>query len=256
MAQSMSDYVITEAGFGADLGAEKFIHVKGKHPDAIVIVATVRALKYNGGADVASLTEQNHKALDAGIPNLERHIQNMKQFGVPVIVAINSFADDTFSEILTIKKACAKYDVKAIEVESFSHGQYGAIDLARHIIMECNKSNTFNDYYPLGVVKKINHIASNIYRATTVNLSSNAAKSLALLYENFDNDWLNSLPVCIAKNPYSFTGDQNILGAPTGFSIEIRDLKLRAGAGFLVAYAGDVLTMPGLPKIPLVEKYQ
>jgi formate--tetrahydrofolate ligase len=257
MARSLADYVVTEAGFGADLGAEKFIHIKKQKPNAIVIVATVRALKYNGGVAVADLDTPDVDALKRGLPNLEKHIENMKSFGVPVCVAINSFKSDTFAEYQAIKQLCKDKGVKASVTNSFEQGQFGATELAWWLITELRHSQTFIDDYPsVGQLRRIEHIVEKFYGGDGVDMSDETYTKIQNMFKQFDPDWLDSLPICMAKNPYSFTDDPTQLGRPSGFTIKVSDVKLCAGAGFIVAYTGDVMTMPGLPKVPSAEKFQ
>jgi formate--tetrahydrofolate ligase len=257
MARSMADYVVTEAGFGADLGAEKFIHIKKQKPDAIVIVATVRALKYNGGVAVADLNTPDVDAVKRGLPNLEKHIENMLSFGVPVCVAINSFASDTFNEYQAIKQLCKDKGVKASVANSFEQGQFGATELAWHLTYVLRQPATFKDDYPVcGQLRRMEHIVEKFYGGDGVDMSNETYAKIQDMFKQFDPEWLDSLPICMAKNPYSFTDDPAKLGRPTGFDIKVTDVKLCAGAGFIVAYIGDVMTMPGLPKVPSAEKYK
>lgn len=257
MAQSLADYVVTEAGFGADLGAEKFVHISKQKPDAIVIVATVRALKYNAGINLNDLNTPDVDALRRGMCNLEKHIDNMKSFGVPVFVAINEFETDTFTEYQEIRHFCASKGVKAAVMQSYKQGQFGGSELAWAIVWELKKKHTFVDDYPtVGQTRRIEHIARKFYGAGGVSIADSAYEKLEKLHEQFDSAWIDSLPICMAKNPYSFTDDPTKLGRPTGFNIHVSDVKLCAGAGFIVVYTGSVMTMPGLPKVPSAEKYQ
>lgn len=253
LALKLSDYVITEAGFGADLGAEKFLDIKCRSgnlsPDVIVIVATVRALKYNGGTDKNNLKEENIAALQKGLCNLGRHIENMKKFGVNVVVAINSFESDTNKEKECIISYCNKYDVPAEFSTAFADGGNGGLKLAKLICdIADNKKSDFSPLYDvnLSVKEKIEKIATEIYRASKVNYTPKANKKIA----SFEKLGLDKIPVCIAKTQYSFSDDPKLLGAPDNFEITVRDVNISNGAGFIVALTGDIMTMPGLPKEP------
>ncbi|MGK4238574.1 formate--tetrahydrofolate ligase [Limosilactobacillus reuteri] len=252
-ALNLSDYTVTEAGFGADLGGEKFLdikqHVLGKHPDAIVIVATVRALEYNGGAKLADLNDENLDALKKGMANLNRHIKNMQLYGLPIVVAINHFVSDTDKEIQMIKDDCAKQNVEAILTDAWAKGGKGTHDLANKVVELADSPSEFTHIYDVQVddlQTKLEKIAKQIYGAKEVSFSRKAQNQL----KRFAKYGWNDLPVCIAKTQYSFTDDQKQLGAPTDFTFHIRELVPKIGAGFVVALAGNMMTMPGLPKEP------
>lgn len=252
-ALNLSDYTVTEAGFGADLGGEKFLDIKqrvlGKHPDAIVIVATVRALEYNGGAKLADLNDENLDALKKGMANLNRHIKNMQLYGLPIVVAINHFVSDTDKEIQMIKDDCAKQNVEAILTDAWAKGGKGTHDLANKVVELADSPSEFTHIYDVQVddlQTKLEKIAKQIYGAKEVSFSRKAQNQL----KRFAKYGWNDLPVCIAKTQYSFTDDQKQLGAPTDFTFHIRELVPKIGAGFAVALAGNMMTMPGLPKEP------
>ena len=252
-ALNLSDYTVTEAGFGADLGGEKFLDIKqrvlGKHPDAIVIVATVRALEYNGGAKLADLNEENLDALKKGMANLNRHIKNMQLYGLPIVVAINHFVSDTDKEIQMIKDDCAKQNVEAILTDAWAKGGKGTHDLANKVVELADSPSEFTHIYDVQVddlQTKLEKIAKQIYGAKEVSFSRKAKNKL----KRFAKFGWNDLPVCIAKTQYSFTYDKKQLGAPTDFTFHIRELVPKIGAGFVVALAGNMMTMPGLPKEP------
>ncbi len=259
LALKLADYCITEAGFGSDLGAEKFMDIKcrmaGLAPSCIVVVATVRALKYNGGVAKADLNAENVEALKKGSVNLKAHVENMHKFGVPVVVAINRFPTDTEAELQVIDDICREMNVSYALSEVFSKGGEGGKELAQTIcdvIDKCEGCYQFSPIYPdnAPVEEKIETIAKNIYGADGVIFTKQAQKSLKDI-KALGGD---GMPVCIAKTQYSLSDDPSLLGRPTGFQITIRDLKLSSGAGFVVAYAGDIMTMPGLPKVPAAEK--
>ncbi len=255
-ALKLADYVITEAGFGADLGAEKFFDIKCRKanlkPNAVVLVATVRALKYNGGIDKKELSVENLKALEKGIANLAQHIENLRKYNIPVIVSLNKFSSDTNNEIEFIKKYCDKLKVDFAVCEGWEKGGNGAVELAKKVLAEVDsKDSKFCTLYEekLPIKDKINIIAKEIYRADSVEFSSKAEKEIAKIEElGFDK-----MPICIAKTQYSFTDNKDLLGAPKGFKITISDVRLSNGAGFIVCLAGDIMTMPGLPKVPAAE---
>ncbi|WP_367297327.1 formate--tetrahydrofolate ligase [Loigolactobacillus coryniformis] len=251
-ALKLADYTITEAGFGADLGAEKFLDIKvpqlGKHPDAIVLVATIRALKYNGGVALADLQTENVAALTAGFVNLKRHIKNMQQYGLPVTVAINHFVSDTAAEVTALQELCAELGVKAIDTEVWANGGAGGIDLANAVLASLAQPATFNPLYDnqASVTEKVTTIVQKIYGGDAVEFSTKAQRQMQTF---ITNGW-DKLPICMAKTQYSFSDEPKQLGAPTGFKIHIREFVPDLGAGFLVALTGNVLTMPGLPKKP------
>ncbi len=251
-ALKLGDYCITEAGFGSDLGAEKFLDIKcrfaGLKPDCVVLVATVRALKYNGGIKKENLAEENVDALRKGIVNLEKHIENMLSYGVPLVVAINRFHTDSEEELSVIEECCKKHGCDFALSEVFAKGGEGGIDLAQKVIAACEKENNFKFLYdekqPLK--EKIETIAKNIYGADGVVFTANAEKNLAEIARlGFEE-----IPVCIAKTPLSLTDDPTKLGRPENFMITVKEVKLSAGAGFAVVLTGDIMTMPGLPKKP------
>lgn len=256
-AMKLADYTITEAGFGADLGAEKFFDIKcryaGLKPDAAVIVATVRALKMHGGVPKTELTTPNVEAVKKGLVNLEKHIENVKKFGVPCVVAINIFAQDTAEELEAVREHCAKHGVNVALSDVFAKGGEGGIDLAKEVIAlaESGKSS-FAPIYPLeySLKDKIATIAKEIYGADGVNYTKEASKAL----KEFEDLGYGNLPVCMAKTQYSFSDDPALLGRPSGFNITIKNCRISAGAGFIVVLTGDVMTMPGLPKVPAAEK--
>ncbi|EGC04790.1 formate--tetrahydrofolate ligase [Ruminococcus albus 8] len=253
LALKLADYTITEAGFGSDLGAEKFFDIKcrfaGLKPSCVVLVATIRALKYNGGVPRAELTEENVPALEKGIVNLKTHIENMRKFGVPVVVAINRFGTDTDAEIEVIKKTCAEMGVEVSLAEIFAKGGAGGTDLAQKVVSTIdNYKSDFKPIYDekLPIKEKLNIIAKEIYRADGVIFTAQAEKALKEINELGYGD----IPVCVAKTQYSLSDDPTKLGKPENFEITVRDLRVSAGAGFVVAYTGDIMTMPGLPKVP------
>lgn len=259
LALKLADYCITEAGFGSDLGAEKFMDIKCRmanlSPDCIVVVATVRALKYNGGVAKPDLATENVEALQQGIVNLKAHVENMHKFGVPVVVAINKFHTDTDAEIAVVDSCCKELGVPYALSEVFGKGGDGGIDLANTVCDLIDKTEGTFKFSPiydseLTVEEKLEAIATKIYGADKVTLTTGALKSLKDI-KALGGD---SMPVCIAKTQYSLSDNPALLGRPTGFEITIRDLKISSGAGFVVAYAGDVMTMPGLPKVPAAEK--
>ena len=255
-AMKLGDYAITEAGFGADLGAEKFLDIKcrtaGLVPDAVVIVATVRALKYNGGVAVSELSRENLPALTKGLPNLLRHIENIRHvYHLPCVVAINEFPSDTEAEYRFIEEACYKEGCLCARSAVFAKGGEGGEDLARKVMQLCKEQNNFSFSYDSseGIREKISAIARKIYHADGVTFTASCEKQIDQLTEL----GFARLPVCIAKTQYSFTDDPKKLGAPEHFEITVRNLSVSAGAGFLVALTGDIVTMPGLPKVPAAE---
>ncbi len=256
-ALRMADYVVTEAGFGADLGAEKFFDIKcrqaGLKPAAAVVVATVRALKMNGGVSKAMLAIEDLGALEQGLANLARHVENVRKFGVDALVAINRFDSDSPGELALIERWAADNGVEAVVNESWARGATGAEDLARAVVrlVEASK-DSFAPLYPddMPLMDKIRTVAREIYRAKDVSVEP---RTLARLAE-WEKAGYGALPVCIAKTAYSFTADASVLGAPTDFTMPLRDVRLRAGAGFVVAMMGDIATMPGLPRVPAAER--
>lgn len=256
LALKLADYCITEAGFGSDLGAEKFLDIKcrlaGLHPSAIVLVATARALKYNGGVPKADVAAENLEALKVGIVNLGVHIENMRKYGVPVVVAINRFFNDSQAELDYIEQYCREHGADFALSEVFAKGGEGGMELAKKVCEAAEKPSDFSPIYPLDLTieQKIEAIAKEIYRADGVTYTNAAKKALKEIKE-LGGD---KLPVCIAKTQYSLSDNAALLGKPTGFQITVRDLRLSNGAGFVVAYAGDIMTMPGLPKVPAAEK--
>lgn len=256
LALKLGDYCITEAGFGSDLGAEKFLDIKcryaGIKPNAVVLVATCRALKYNGGVPKANVGEANLEALEKGIVNLGVHIDNMRKYGVPVVVAINKFITDSEEELEFIRQYCYNKGADFATAEMFAKGGEGGKDLAEKVVKACDKESDFNTLYDLDLTikEKVKKIANEIYRADDVIFTAQAEKALAKIVELGGN----SLPVCIAKTQYSLSDNPALLGAPTGHTITVRDLKLSNGAGFVVVYTGDIMTMPGLPKVPAAER--
>ncbi|HIR47344.1 MAG TPA: formate--tetrahydrofolate ligase [Candidatus Caccousia avicola] len=259
LALKLADYCVTEAGFGSDLGAEKFMDIKcrlaGLSPDCIVVVATVRALKYNGGVPKAELSTENVPALQKGIVNLKAHVENMRKFGVPVVVAINRFHTDTKDELQVVDDCCRELGVPYALSEVFGKGGEGGEDLARTVVKEIESTEESRHFAPLyaddrTIEEKIEIIAKEIYGADGVTFGPAAKKALPDI-RALGGD---KLPVCIAKTQYSLSDNAALLGRPSGFTITIRDLRLSNGAGFVVAYAGDIMTMPGLPKVPAAER--
>ena len=255
-ALKLADVVVTEAGFGADLGAEKFLDIKcrkaGLRPDAVVLVATVRALKYNGGVPKDQLSTENLEALEKGIVNLEKHIENLQKFGVPVVVTLNSFISDTEAEYAYIKKFCEDRGCEFALSEVWAKGGEGGIALAEKVMETLeNKPTQYHVLYPdeMGLKDKINTIAREIYGADGASFAPAAAKALKLI----EDMGFGNLPVCMAKTQYSLSDDQTKLGRPTGFTINVRDAYVSAGAGFVVALTGSIMTMPGLPKKPAAD---
>ena len=253
----LADYCITEAGFGADLGAEKFLDIKcrfaGFKPDCIVLVATIRALKYNGGVPKAELGTENVAALKKGIVNLQTHIENMQKYGVPAVVAINRFGTDTEAEIAVIEELCAKMGVEVSLTEVFAKGGAGGTDLAQKVCKTiAEKPSNYRPLYDtdLTIPEKLESIAKEIYRADGITFTAAAKKSLAEIAA-LGKD---KLPVCVAKTQYSLSDNPALLGKPEGFTLTVRDVRLSAGAGFVVALTGDIMTMPGLPKVPAASK--
>lgn len=254
-ALKMADYTVTEAGFGADLGAEKFLDIKcrftGFKPDAVVIVATIRALKMHGGLAKTELATENIEALKKGMTNLAKHIENIQKFGLPIVVAINAFPTDTENELQELKALCESMGASVSISEAWAKGGEGAIDLAQKVIEATEKPSNFQYMYDVNdsIKDKINTIATKIYGADGVNYTPAVEKTIA----EFEAEGLDKMPICMAKTQYSLSDDQFKLGAPTGFKITVRELRISAGAGFIVALTGNILTMPGLPKKPAAE---
>ena len=255
-ALKLADYVVTEAGFGADLGAEKFLNIKcrkaGLSPSAVVVVATVRAMKMNGGVAKADLGVENVEAVQAGCPNLGRHIENLKSFGVPVVVAINHFVTDTDAEVQAVKDYVASQGSEAVLSRHWELGSEGSADLASKVVETIEKGEAhFAPIYPdeMSLADKINTIATKIYRADSAQMDQKIRNQL----KEWEDQGYGALPVCMAKTQYSFTTDPERRGAPTGFDIPVREVRLSAGAGFVVAICGEIMTMPGLPRVPSAE---
>lgn len=257
MALKLADYVVTEAGFGADLGAEKFLDIKCRaaniKPSAVVVVATVRALKHHGGVAKADLNNENLEALEKGLPNLLQHVENItKVFKLPAVVAINAFPMDTAAELALVEKKCRELGVNVALSEVWAKGGEGGKALAQEVVKLCEQPNEFTHSYSLdmSIEEKLNAIATKIYHADSVAFTADAKKQMAQLEAlGFGN-----IPICVAKTQYSFSDDAKLLGAPKGFVLTVRNLKVSAGAGFIVALTGDIMTMPGLPKVPAAEK--
>ena len=257
MALKLADYVVTEAGFAADLGAEKFVDIKcrkaGLHPSAAVVVATVRALKYHGGVAKADLNNENLEALEKGLPNLLQHVENVtKNFGLPCVVAINKFPTDTEAELEMVREKCKELGVNVALSEVWGKGGAGGKELAEEVLRLVEGENDFHFVYEddLSLAEKIEAVATKIYRADGVDFDANAKKQLATI----ESLGFGHLPVCMAKTQYSFSDNPALIGAPRDFRITIRDVKVCSGAGFVVVKTGDIMTMPGLPKVPSAEK--
>jgi formate--tetrahydrofolate ligase len=256
MGMTLSDYTVTEAGFGADLGAEKFLDIKcqsaGLSPKAVVLTTTIRALKYHGGADLKSLTEPNVEALKKGIPNLEKHLENVRQFNIVPVIAINRFVSDSDEEIAAIKEFAKNNNVRVALAEVWAKGGKGALELAQHVIdiVESGESNFTPLYkWELDVKSKIETIATKIYGANQVDYSSKAVQNLRTIAAL----GLEGLPVCMAKTQKSLSDDPTRIGRPRDFTITIREIEIAAGAGFLIPITGDMMRMPGLPAHPASE---
>lgn len=257
MALKIGDYAVTEAGFAADLGAEKFIDIKCRlsdlQPSAVVIVATVRALKYHGGVPKQELNRENLDALEKGLPNLLQHVNNIKNvFGIPCVVAINAFPADTRAELSLVEKRCNELGVNVALSEVWAKGGEGGKTLAEEVVRLCEQPSSFTYSYPLdmSIEEKLEAICKRIYHANGVQMTANARKQATQLTTlGFDR-----FPICMAKTQYSFSDDPTLLGAPKDFTVTVRNLKVSAGAGFIVAMTGDIMTMPGLPKVPAAEK--
>ena len=257
MAMKLGDYAITEAGFAADLGAEKFFDIKCRmaalKPSAVVVVATVRALKHHGGALKAKLSEENLPALEKGLPNLLRHVENITNvFGLPCVVAINAFPTDTAAELALVERKCNELGVNVALSEVWARGGEGGVALAEEVVRLCETPSDFRTSYPLdaSIEEKLEMICKRVYHAAGVKLTPEAKKQAKRLTEL----GFGGLPICMAKTQYSFSDNQNLRGAPEGFTVTVRNLKVSAGAGFIVALTGDIMTMPGLPKEPAAEK--
>ena len=257
MARKVADYVVTEAGFAADLGAEKFFDIKcrltGLRPSAVVIVATVRALKYHGGVAKTELNSENLEALEKGMPNLLQHVDNIKNvFGLPCVVAINAFPTDTKAELDLVEKMCNAQGVNVRLSEVWAKGGEGGRALAEEVVRLCEQPNHFSFAYPdeMSIEEKLDTICRRVYHADGVVLTANAKKQAAQLTELGFSD----MPICMAKTQFSFSDHASLLGAPRGFKVTVKEMKVNAGAGFIVAKTGDIMTMPGLPKVPAAEK--
>ena len=257
MARKVADYVVTEAGFAADLGAEKFFDIKcrltGLRPSAVVIVATVRALKYHGGVAKTELNSENLEALEKGMPNLLQHVDNIKNvFGLPCVVAINAFPTDTKAELELVEKMCNAQGVNVRLSEVWAKGGEGGRALAEEVVRLCEQPNHFSFAYPdeMSIEEKLDTICRRVYHADGVVLTANAKKQAAQLTELGFAD----MPICMAKTQFSFSDNASLIGAPRGFKVTVKEMKVNAGAGFIVAKTGDIMTMPGLPKVPAAEK--
>ncbi len=252
----LADVVVTEAGFGADLGGEKFLDIKcrsaGLKPSCAVVVATVRALKMHGGVARNALGPEDVAAVKRGVVNVQRHVENLRKFGLPVVVAVNHFTSDTEAEFAAIRDAMAAIGTEAISCTHWAHGGAGAEALARAVVSRIDaKDAAYKPLYPLDLklADKIRSIATEIYRASDVSVPDAVARKL----QAFEDAGFGDVPVCIAKTQYSFTADPTVMGAPTGHILPVREVRLSAGAGFVVAICGDIMTMPGLPSVPAAE---
>jgi len=256
-ALKLSEYVVTEAGFGADLGAEKFLNIKcrkaGIKPNCVVLVATIRALKMHGGVEKEELKNENINALKKGLPNLKRHIENIKKFGLEVVVAINHFVTDTDNEVKIIKDYCLKFGVKASLCTHWANGGEGAIDLARNVVELCNKSDKSKFKYlysdKVSIIEKIEIIAKEIYKAKEIDVDEKTKEQI----NKIEKAGYGKFPVCIAKTQYSFSTDPKLKGAPSGHILPIREVRLSSGAEFLVVLCGSIMSMPGLPRVPAAD---
>ena len=258
-ALKMTDYVVTEAGFGADLGAEKFFDIKcrmaGLKPDAVTLVATIRALKMHGGVARDELGSENLEALEKGLENLAQHVENVRSYGVPIVVAINRFTADTDAEVDLVRNACADRGVQAVMCTHWADGSAGTEELADAIVAAVESGEAdFSPLYPddMSLLDKIRTIAQKIYRADDVSADKRVRDQL----DDFEKNGMGSYPVCIAKTQYSFSSDANLKGVPTGFTVPVREVRLSNGAGFIVAICGDIMTMPGLPRVPAANSIQ
>ena len=258
LALKLADYAITEAGFGADLGAEKFLDIKcraaGLAPSCVVLVATVRALKYNGGVAKADLKEENLEALAKGACNLEAHIDNLAKFGIPVVVAINRFATDTSRELEFIEQICRERGASFALSDVFANGGDGGVELANEVVKACEKPSSFKYLYPdeMSIKEKIETVAREIYGADSVKFDDKALKNIDSIMKV--NPEFGKFPICVAKTQYSLSDNPKLLGRPTGFDLTVREVKVSAGAGFIVVLTGEIMTMPGLPKEPAALK--
>ena len=257
LAMKLGDYAVTEAGFGADLGAEKFLDIKcrmaGLKPSAVVMVATVRALKHHGGVAKADLNNENLEALEKGLPNLLQHVDNIKNvYGLPCVVAINAFPTDTKAELDLVEAKCKELGVNAVLSEVWAKGGEGGVALAKEIVKLCEEPSEFRFSYEDGesIQEKLEHICKRVYHADGVSFTPKAKKQM----EQLTALGFAGMPICVAKTQYSFSDNEKLLGAPKGFEITVRNLKVSAGAGFIVALTGEIMTMPGLPKVPAAEK--
>ena len=253
LALKYADYVVTEAGFGADLGAEKFLDIKcrfaGLNPNAVVVVATVRALKMHGGVAKADLGSENVEALEKGLPNLLKHVENIQNlFGIPCVVAINKFPLDTEAELKLISDKCKELGVNVVLSDVWANGGEGAVDLANEVVRLAENDKPFNQIYDIedSLEEKLNKIVTKVYGGSGVTFSAGVKKKI----KNIEELGFKNVPICMAKTQYSFSDDKNKVGRPEGFKVNIKDIKIAAGAGFAVAYSGDIMTMPGLPKVP------
>jgi formate--tetrahydrofolate ligase len=256
-ALRLADYVVTEAGFGADLGAEKFVDIKcrkaGLKPAAAVVVATVRALKYHGGADLKTITKEDTEALEKGLANLERHVENVQQhYGLPCVVAINRFTSDTAAEMALIESRMSKLGVTAVQAAHWAEGGKGALDLAKAVVALCEQPSNFQFVYDDAdtLWEKIEKVSRKVYRAAHVNADAKVREQI----DRLQADGYGHFPICVAKTQYSFSTDAHLRGAPTGHTINVREVRLSAGAEFVVMICGDIMTMPGLPKAPAAQK--
>ena len=256
-ALKLSEYVVTEAGFGADLGAEKFLDIKcrkaGIQPNCVVIVATIRALKMHGGVEKDDLKKENLDALKKGLPNLEKHIKNVKKFGLELVVAINHFITDTDKEVSIIQEYCSKLGVKVSFCTHWSDGGKGTEDLAKNVVEACKKNNKENFKYlykdEIPILKKVETIAKEIYGASKIEFDDKVKEQVAII----EKSGFGKFPVCIAKTQYSFSTDPKLKGAPSGHTLPIREIRLSSGAGFVVVICGAIMTMPGLPRVPAAD---
>nr|MBX2879253.1 formate--tetrahydrofolate ligase [Granulosicoccus sp.] len=256
-ALKLADYVVTEAGFGADLGAEKFFDIKcrqaGLRPDAVTLVATVRALKMHGGVGKDDLGKENVQAVTDGCSNLKRHIENLQSFGVPVIVAINRFSADTDAEMKAVRDATAELGVKAVDATHWADGGAGTEELAQEVVKLADSGEAdFKPSYPdsLPLLDKIKTVATKIYRADDIAVDAKTANQI----RDLEAEGFGHLPICVAKTQYSFSTDPDAKGAPTGHTLPVREVRLSAGAGFIVVICGDIMTMPGLPREPAANR--